>query len=106
MALATKKCRVCGAQYEACRSAKTNAGIFRWQEVACSPECGAQYLKLITESRNMKQESVSDCEILECAPKDTPDEIVAALEIETEIEEDDELDTYYDYEEADEDEDK
>ncbi len=52
MASATKKCRVCGKEYEACRSADRAAGVFRWQEVACSPECGAKYLEQIIASRN------------------------------------------------------
>lgn len=53
MASATKVCRVCGKAYEACRSADRRAGVFRWQEVACSPECGAIYLRQINESRGV-----------------------------------------------------
>lgn len=53
MASAIKKCRVCGKEYEACRSADRTAGVFRWQEVACSPECGAIYLQQINESRGI-----------------------------------------------------
>ena len=53
MASATKTCRVCGKEYEACRSANRAAGVFRWQEVACSPECGAVYLQRINESRGL-----------------------------------------------------
>lgn len=53
MATAVKKCRVCGKSYEACRTMmKGAAGVFRWQEVACSPECGAEYLRRVTEARN------------------------------------------------------
>lgn len=52
MASETKKCRVCGKEYEACRTAKV-AGVFRWQEVACSPECGTIYLQKINESRGL-----------------------------------------------------
>lgn len=48
-----KRCRVCGREYEACRSANRVAGVFHWQEVACSPECGAIYLQQINESRGM-----------------------------------------------------
>ena len=51
MASAWKKCRVCGKEYEACRNLNRIAGVFRWQEVACSPECGAEYLRQIMESR-------------------------------------------------------
>lgn len=47
----TKVCRVCGKSYEACRTARTGSGAFRWQEVACSPECGAEYLQKVQASR-------------------------------------------------------
>lgn len=53
MATAVKTCRVCGKEYEACRTAMSRAaGVFRWQEVACSPECGAEYLRRVTEARS------------------------------------------------------
>lgn len=52
MEKAVKLCRVCGREYEACRSVRRDAGhVFRWQEVACSPECGAEYLRRVNESR-------------------------------------------------------
>lgn len=63
MASATKKCRVCGKDYKACRSNKRDIGVFRWQEVSCSPECGAIYLKRINESRGIidaQQEDSTD----------------------------------------------
>lgn len=53
MASAIKVCRICGKEYEACRSANRTAGVFRWQEVACSPECGTAYLEKINESRTL-----------------------------------------------------
>lgn len=52
MPTAVKKCRVCGKDYEACRTANKVPGVFRWQEVACSPECGAEYLRRVTEARS------------------------------------------------------
>lgn len=51
MATAIKKCRVCGKEYEYCHTARRVAGVFRWQDVACSPECGASYLAQIEASR-------------------------------------------------------
>lgn len=51
MASYKKTCRVCGKEYEPCRTATRNPKVFHWQEVACSPECGATYLKRIVESR-------------------------------------------------------
>lgn len=50
MAGRTKVCRVCGRTYEACHTANT-ANIFRWRDVACSPECGAEYLRRVLLSR-------------------------------------------------------
>ncbi len=46
-----KICRTCGRQYEACRSSHKNDTAFRWQDVACSIECGMKYLQKIEESR-------------------------------------------------------
>lgn len=51
MGATLKKCRVCGKEYEACRSANRGDNVFRWREVACSPECGAMYLEQVTKSR-------------------------------------------------------
>lgn len=51
MASQKLKCRVCGKEYDACRSSKRNDNVFHWQEVACSPECGSEYLRRVLESR-------------------------------------------------------
>lgn len=48
-----KTCRVCGATYEACNSARAGNKAFNWREVACSPECGMVYLDRITASRSI-----------------------------------------------------
>lgn len=52
MPVAKRTCRVCGKTYEACRTANRNAGVFHWQEIACSPECGAVYFQRVNEARN------------------------------------------------------
>lgn len=68
-------CRVCGKVYDACNSQPV-FGEFRWKDVACSPECGAEYLRRIRESRKepcvtteqicaADIESVSDDSIIE-----------------------------------------
>lgn len=52
MTKATKRCRICGKEYESCMSAINNRdGVFRWQEVACCPEHGAEYLRRVLEAR-------------------------------------------------------
>lgn len=51
MAATKLKCRVCGKEYEGCRTMKRPAGVFRWQDVACSPECGEEYLRQVLTAR-------------------------------------------------------
>lgn len=51
MAVKTKICRVCGKPYKACNALRKGDSTFRWQEVSCSPECGALYLEEILKSR-------------------------------------------------------
>ena len=51
MATAMKKCKVCGCEYEYCHTERRIAGVFRWQDVACSPEHGSIYLAKIEASR-------------------------------------------------------
>lgn len=51
-----KTCRVCGKSYEACRTVSSALGVFRWQDVACSPACGAIYLQRLNESRGVHTE--------------------------------------------------
>ena len=62
MATAIKKCRVCGKPYEACHTMRHIAGVFRWQEVACSPECGSIYLAKIEESRRVETDEANKAE--------------------------------------------
>lgn len=51
MALGVLKCRVCGKKYKGCRTSHPNDGVFRWQDVACCPEHGAEYLRQVLEAR-------------------------------------------------------
>ena len=55
MATATRICKVCGTEYEYCHTARRSAGVFRWQDVACSPEHGKIYLARIIKSRSQNQ---------------------------------------------------
>ena len=50
-----KTCRVCGKEYDACKSARTGSPVFNWREVACSPECGAKYLEQVRKSRKKEE---------------------------------------------------
>lgn len=75
MPKATKECRVCGKTYVACNTNRHFDGSFHWREVACSPECGQEYLKRVTASRIGQQdepEIIEDDEP-EIIKKDEPD---------------------------------
>lgn len=50
MAAGTKICKYCGIEYPACKTV-FKPGVFRWRDVACSPEHAAKYLEQITASR-------------------------------------------------------
>ncbi len=62
----TKTCKVCGCEYPYCKTNRP-AGVFRYQDVACSPEHGAKYLKEILASRSSESESP----LLESVTKNT-----------------------------------
>lgn len=51
MAKGYRICKTCGKQYEYCKTFAP-ADKFRWQDVACSPECGAKYFALVESSRS------------------------------------------------------
>lgn len=73
MAIGIKVCKVCGKEYESCHTLRPNLNNeFRWQDVACCPEHGAEYLRQIMESRGQiqpdKKEAVRD-EAPDAAPK-------------------------------------
>lgn len=45
----TRKCKICGCEYPYCKTITKNR--FRYQDVACSPEHGAEYFRRIELSR-------------------------------------------------------
>ena len=51
MRTATKVCKVCGCEYEYCYTQLKDDNIFRWQDVACCKEHGAEYFKMVMISR-------------------------------------------------------
>lgn len=82
MLTAIKKCRVCGKEYESCRSARSIPGVYRWQEVACCAEHGQIYLARILESRMKSNDA-----IIEDTTSDDKDKQNPIIEID--IDEDD-----------------
>lgn len=47
----TRICKICGREYPYCKTNRP-ADIFRWQDVACSPDHAAIYFSEIAESRS------------------------------------------------------
>ena len=57
MAKGYRVCRVCGKEYEYCRTNRP-AELFRWQDVACCPAHGAEYFASVEAARNGRCETV------------------------------------------------
>ena len=60
MGMVTKVCKNCGKEYEACHTAKRSSSVFRWQDVACSPECGTAYFAAVLAARASDKVRSSD----------------------------------------------
>lgn len=60
MANRTASCRVCGKQFVPCGKSSAEIGAFNYREVACSPECGQEYLRRVLENRNSSKDRSED----------------------------------------------
>lgn len=58
MALVIKKCKVCGKDYEYCRTLLP--GAFRWQDVACCREHALEYFAQVEAARAASEQSDND----------------------------------------------
>ena len=56
MVTGKKKCKICGKDYDYCRPNGLTLNVFRWQDVACSPEHGTIYFEQIAKSRNTEED--------------------------------------------------
>ncbi len=96
MAKVIRVCKNCGKEYEACRTAKRYPNAFRWQDVACSPECGTAYFAAVlaarsntmTEDHKSEYRAMSDSEFDFLYGDDEDDK----LDIETDDESDEFID--------------
>ena len=57
-----KNCRVCGKLYTPCSVCEDDKSAFHWRTVACSEECGKEYLKRVMKART-NNASESDIKI-------------------------------------------
>ena len=51
-----KPCKVCGKMYTPCAYCENEKTAFHWRTVACSKECGYEYLRQVMEARNPNTE--------------------------------------------------
>lgn len=51
-----RKCKICGKEYDYCKT-ELPANIFRWQDVACSRECGVKYFARVEAARSGNDEA-------------------------------------------------
>lgn len=59
MAKAMRTCKVCGKEYEYCKTFRPTVG-FRWQDVACCPEHGSIYLARVLAAREKNEQAESE----------------------------------------------
>ena len=57
MAVHTIPCRVCGKMFTPCNKTSGALGAFNYREVACSPECGTEYLRRVQVARQKYSEA-------------------------------------------------
>lgn len=56
MAKRTVACRVCGKLFVPCNKSSASLGAFNYHSIACSPECGAEYLRRVQEARKQLEQ--------------------------------------------------
>lgn len=52
----TIPCRVCGKMFVPCNKPSDVIGAFNYRSLACSPECGAEYLRRVQAARQTSSE--------------------------------------------------
>lgn len=75
MATATRKCKVCGVEYEYCHTNRRVAGVFRWQDVACCPKHGSIYFADVMASRS-KEATINKAVAYEAESVDNASDII------------------------------
>lgn len=80
MAARTVSCRVCGKEFVPCNKPSSALGAFNYRAVACSPECGTEYLRRVQEARRQTVSSgAPDAEASTSAVETVVTENAAAL---------------------------
>ena len=98
-----KECRVCGKKYIACHTPNVH-NIFRWRDVACSPECGAKYLEMVASARS-KDATAAQTDANPDVAEPAPNEESSAPDTKESEPEEEHLDEFDGFGDDDEDED-
>lgn len=89
MATSTRICKVCGKEYSYCKT-WLGTNKFRYQDVACSPKCGAEYFAIIaasrSENKNIETEDVVESHSKKMKRKSSKKETVQEPVVEQEPE--------------------
>ena len=51
MAVATRICKICGSEYEYCRTERNVPNLNRWQDVACCVDHASEYFARVEAAR-------------------------------------------------------
>ena len=83
MATRTVSCRVCGKEFTPCNKPSSVLGAFNYRAVACSPECGAEYLRRVQAARGQTVSSPApDAKVSTSAEETAVDEQAIAVPVE------------------------
>ncbi|RFZ78217.1 hypothetical protein DS742_13950 [Lacrimispora amygdalina] len=52
-----KPCKICGKLYTPCSDCEHDNTAFHWRTVACSVECGQEYLQKVISARDIDNKS-------------------------------------------------
>lgn len=56
MATSTRICKICGTEYEYSYYPRNNDDLYRYQDIACSPEHGAEYFAKVIVARGEEED--------------------------------------------------
>ena len=87
MAKRTAVCRVCGKQFVPCNKSSASLGAFNYHSIACSSECGVEYLRRVQEARKQSEQNETAELAVQISIYETADVNVAGEISENEVEE-------------------
>lgn len=77
----TQECRVCGKAFVPCNVTSGDIKAFNYRCCACSPECGAEYLRRVLIARGELVEEKKESEVVKEEITKETTEVVDALKM-------------------------